>query len=51
VTLDNTVHDGDGRWHHAASRNGNGQGMKLARLMTRQFGHGPGTPGCDAAVP
>lgn len=45
MTLDNTVHDGDGRWHHAASRNGNGQGVKLARLMTRQFGHGPGTPG------
>jgi len=45
VTLDNTVHDGDGRWHHAAGRNGNGQGVKLARLMTRQFGHGPGTPG------
>lgn len=45
MTLDNTVHDGDGRWHHAAGRNGNGQGVKLARLMTRQFGHGPGTPG------
>lgn len=45
MILDNTVHDGNGRWNHAASRNGNGQGTKLARLMTRQFGHGPGTPG------
>lgn len=45
MILDNTIHDGDGRWHHAASRNGNGQGTKLARLTTRQFGHGPGTPG------
>lgn len=45
MTLDNTVYDGDGRWQHAASPNGNGQGVKLARLMTRQFGHGPGTPG------
>lgn len=42
---DNAARDGDGRWHHTASRNGNGQGTKLARLTTRQFGNGPGTLG------
>lgn len=42
---DNAARDGNGRWNHSASRNGNRQGAKLARLMTRQFGHGPGTPG------
>jgi len=45
VTLDNSAHNGDGGLHLAASRNGNGQNPKLARLTAREAGRGPGTPG------
>lgn len=42
---DNGARDGEWRRYLPASRNGNGQGTQLARLMARQVGHGPGTPG------
>jgi capsular exopolysaccharide synthesis family protein len=42
---DKAARDGSGRWYHLASHNGDSQGTELARLMARQLGHGPGTPG------
>jgi polysaccharide biosynthesis transport protein len=49
VILSNTARDADGRWHQSGGGNGNGQGTKrgtkLARLTTRQFSRGPGSPG------
>jgi polysaccharide biosynthesis transport protein len=45
VTLDNSVRNGDGSWHLSASRNDHGQSAELARLLAREVGHGPGSPG------
>lgn len=45
MTLDNGARDGERRRYLPASRNGSGNGTQLARLMARQVGHGPGTPG------
>jgi capsular polysaccharide biosynthesis protein len=42
--LDNSAY-GDGRWPRPASRHGNGQATKLARLVARQTGRAPGAPG------
>jgi capsular exopolysaccharide synthesis family protein len=45
VILDNSARNGDGGWSRSASRNGNGQGPELARLVARQADRAPGTPG------
>jgi succinoglycan biosynthesis transport protein ExoP len=45
VILGNGVPDGEPRRYLPGSRNGNGQSTQLARLMAREVGHGPGTPG------
>ena len=43
--LDDGVRDGEPRSYLPGSRNGNGKSTQLARLMAREVGHGPGTPG------
>jgi polysaccharide biosynthesis transport protein len=45
VILDNVARHGNGHGQRSASRNGNGQGVKLGKLTASQYGHGPGTPG------
>ncbi len=45
MTFDNGAHDGEWRRYLPGSRNGNGQGTQLARLVSQQVGRGPGTPG------
>lgn len=45
MILGNGVRDGEPRRYLPGSRNGNGQSTQLARLMAREVGHGPGTPG------
>jgi polysaccharide biosynthesis transport protein len=45
VTHDNGARNGDGGRHLSASRNGSGHSPELARLVAREVGHGPGTPG------
>lgn len=43
--LDNGARDGEWRRYLPDSRNGNGKNTQLSRLMAREVGHGPGTPG------
>ena len=45
MILDNGARDGERRWYRPGSRNGSGKSTELARLMQREVGHGPGTPG------
>ena len=45
MILHNNARDGDGGGYQSASHNGNGQGPQLARLVARQAGRAPGTPG------
>jgi polysaccharide biosynthesis transport protein len=45
VILDKHARNGERRWYRPPSRNGNGKSTQLARLMEREVGHGPGTPG------
>jgi polysaccharide biosynthesis transport protein len=45
VILHNNARGGDGDWYQSSSHNGNGQGPELARLVARQAGRAPGTPG------
>ena len=37
--------DGEQRWYRPASSNGHGKSTQLARLVEREVGHGPGSPG------
>jgi polysaccharide biosynthesis transport protein len=48
VIFDNAARDGEQRWYRPASRNGHGKSTQLARLMEREVGHGPGTPGSSS---
>jgi tyrosine-protein kinase len=45
VIFNNAAREGEQRWYRPASSNGHGKNTQLARLMEREVGHGPGTPG------
>jgi len=45
VIFKDAARDGEQRWYRPASSNGHGKSTQLARLMEREVGHGPGSPG------